>query len=106
MSVSTDIHPVVKPLVGRFIANSRELEITFNNGSIYRWPVDALEMKHRTPDGWQPISRPENSQLENIEIWNNGEVVEFTDIEQCFSIPGLMRGQLGSEKWMRELLAP
>jgi hypothetical protein len=67
--------------------------------------VDALEMKHRTSEGWQLINRPENSQLENIEIWNNGEVVEFTDIEQCFSIPGLMRGQLGSETWMRKLIA-
>ncbi|MEL7053155.1 MAG: hypothetical protein AAGM45_15420 [Cyanobacteria bacterium J06588_5] len=104
MSVIADIQSGVKPVDGRFIADSRELEITFNTGSKYRWPVDALEMKEQTSEGWQLIPRPENQQLESIEIWNNGEVVEFVDIEQCFSIPGLMRGHLGSKKWMQALL--
>ncbi|MEM8506008.1 MAG: hypothetical protein AAF716_23025 [Cyanobacteria bacterium P01_D01_bin.1] len=105
MSLGMDIQMGVKPVKGRFIPDSRELEIEFNTGSKYRWPVDALEMKERTSQGWQLIQKPENYQLVNIEIWNNGEVVEFTDIEQCFSISGLMRGQLGSERWMRELLS-
>jgi len=105
MSNHVAIQSGVKPLNGRFIPDTRELEIEFNTGSKYRWPVDALEMKERSKDGWQLISRPENQQLMNVEIWNNGEVVEFVDIEQCFSIPGLMCGQLGSEKWMRNLLS-
>lgn len=100
-----NIQQGVLPIAGKFIPDSRELEIVFNTGSKYRWPVDALEMKERTNNGWQRIPRPENQQLANVEIWNNGEVVEFTGIEQCFSIPGLMRGQLGSERWMKELLA-
>lgn len=104
MSAITDIYLGVKPVEGRFIADSRELEITFNTGSKYRWPVDALEMKERTSEGWQLIPRPDNRQLENVEIWNNREVVEFVDLEQCFSIPGLMRGQLGSKQWMQALL--
>ncbi|MGB3788051.1 MAG: hypothetical protein WA949_08575 [Phormidesmis sp.] len=74
MSLGVDIQPGVKPIEGRFIADSRELEIEFNTGSKYRWPVDALEMKERTSQGWRPIQRPENHQLVNIEIWNNGEV--------------------------------
>lgn len=104
MSVSTDIQQGVVPVESRFILDSRELEIAFNTGSRYRWPVDALEMKERTDNGWQQIPRPDNQRLVNVEIWENGEVVEFTDIEQCFSIPGLMRGQLGSEQWMKQLL--
>lgn len=104
MSVSTDIQQGVIPVKGRFIPDSRELEIEFNTGSRYRWPIDALEMKAKIGEEWQPIPRPENRQLTNVEIWNNGEVVEFTDLEQCFSIPGLIRGQLGSKKWMQELL--
>ncbi|MEL6602763.1 MAG: hypothetical protein AAFP20_05990 [Cyanobacteria bacterium J06614_10] len=104
MSTGTEIQSGVKPVLGRFIAETRELEIEFNTGSKYRWPVDRLEMKERTEHGWQLISQPDSQQLANVEIWNNGEVVEFVDIEQCFSISGLMRGQLGSEKWMRELL--
>lgn len=94
----------VLPVDARFIVETRELEIEFNIGSRYRWPVDSLEMKTRTTDGWQPIARPDNEHLMNVEVWNNGEVVEFTDIEQCFSIPGLMRGRLGSEKWMQRIL--
>jgi hypothetical protein len=105
MSVNIDIQKGVRPLKGRFIADSRELEIEFNTGSRYRWPIDTLEMKAKNSNGcWQLIPKPENQQLANIEIWNNGEVVEFADIEQCFSIPGLMCGQLGSEQWMQKLL--
>lgn len=105
MSIEAEIQVGVLPIEARFVPESRELEIEFNNGSKYRWLVDALEMKERTSDGWQLISKPSNQQLVNVEIWNNNEVVEFTDIEQCFSIPGLMRGQLGSKKWMQELLS-
>ena len=105
MSISADIQVGVFPIEARFIADSRELEIEFNNSSRYRWLVDALEMKQRTDQGWQLIPKPDNQQLENVEVWNNGEVVEFINIEQCFSIPGLMRGQLGSKKWMQELLS-
>lgn len=105
MNVDTEIQVGVLPTEARFIPESRELEIAFNNGSKYRWLVDALEMKERTRDGWQLIPKPSNQQLVDVEIWNNNEVVEFTDIEQCFSIPGLMRGQIGSKKWMQELLS-
>ena len=105
MSVDTDIQVGVLPIEARFIPGSRELEIEFNNGSRYRWLVDALEMKEKTRNGWHLISRPSEEQLAAVEIWNNGEVVEFIDIEQCFSIPGLMRGQLGSKRWMQELLS-
>ena len=105
MSISTNIQVGVLPIEARFIPDSRELEIEFNNGSKYRWLVDALEMKQRTNQGWQLVPKPTDQQLDNVEIWNNGEVIEFTDIEQCFSIPGLMRGQLGSKKWMQELLS-
>ena len=105
MSVDTEIQVGVLPIEAKFIPGSRELEIEFNNGSRYRWLVDTLEMKERTQDGWRPIPKPSDQQLADVEIWNNGEVVEFVDIEQCFSVPGLMRGQLGSKRWMQELLS-
>jgi len=97
----------VTPVSATYLSSSRELEITFNTGAKYRWPVDALEMLERSEDGqrWAQIPKPTNEQLSNVRIWNNKEILEFTDIEQHFSIPGLMSGQLGSKRWMAKLLA-
>ena len=97
----------VLPVTARYLPASRQLEISFNTGASYRWPVDALEMIERTEDGsnWVQIPRPTDEQLANVRIWNNKELVEFTDLDQHFSIPGLMAGQLGSKRWMAKLLA-
>lgn len=94
----------VEPLAVRYLAQSRELEVTFNTGARYHWPVDSLQMQERTVKGWQDIPRPTDEQLANVRLWPHKEVVEFTDIEQCFEIAALMRGQLGSRQWMKKLL--
>ena len=36
----------------RFIAETRQLGIVFNNGAEYRWPVDSLEMLVFREDEW------------------------------------------------------
>lgn len=95
----------VEPLEARYIAQSRELEIRFNTGALYRWPVDALQMQEKTASGWKNISPPTDEQLANVRLWPHKEVVEFADIEQCFAIAALMRGQLGSKQWMKALLS-
>jgi hypothetical protein len=94
----------VEAAATRYLSESRELEITFNTGAIYRWPVDALQMLERTADGWQDIPRPTDEQLANVRLWPHKEVVEFTSIEQCFEVAALIRGQLGSKSWMSTLL--
>ena len=100
----SDIAVEVEPVSAQYLVNSRMLEIKFNTGAVYRWPVDSLEMRTYTSEGWVEVPRPTDEQLVNVEIWPHKEVVEFTDIEQCFEIDQLVRGQLGSQKWMDRLL--
>ena len=104
-AIQTDAIAQIEPVAARYIAESRVLEIEFNVGSVYRWPVDSLQMRNYTPNGWVDVPRPTDEQLMNVEIWPHGEVVEFADIEQCFEIAQLVRGQLGSKKWMEKLLS-
>ena len=109
MTLTTQaIHSIkkgVEPLEACYIAQSRELEVRFNTGALYRWPVDSLQMQEKTASGWKNISPPTDEQLVNVRLWPHKEVVEFADIEQCFEISALMRGQLGSKQWMEELLS-
>ena len=95
----------VLSISARYLAQSRELEITFSMGARYHWPIDSLQMREKTADGWQDIPRPSDEQLANVRLWPHKEVVEFSNIEQCFEIAALMRGQLGSKRWMEKLLS-
>jgi hypothetical protein len=96
----------IKATQARFIAETRQLEIVFNNGAEYRWPVDALEMLVFSNGEWSNLyPRPHDEQLKEVEIWPGGEIVEFPQINQGFEISELVRGKLGSEAWMRSLIS-
>lgn len=100
------IAETIKATQARFIAETRQLEIIFNNGAEYRWPVDALEMLVFRDGEWSNLHpRPDDEQLKEVEIWPGGEIVEFSQISQGFEISELVRGKLGSEVWMRSLLS-
>ena len=104
IQIAPEIEQGVEPLEARYVAESRELEIRFNTGACYRWPVDSLQMQTKTADGWVEMLALTNEQLANVRLWPHKEVVEFANIEQCFEIAALMRGQLGSKRWMQKLL--
>jgi hypothetical protein len=102
--MSSLLEKTVTATSARFIAESRQLEIAFNNGAEYRWPVDSLEMLVFKQGEWTSLTpRPTDDQLRKVEIWPGGEIVEFCEISQGFEIAELVRGKLGSEKWMRSL---
>ena len=103
--VQSKANVYIEPMLAQYLPDSRSLEIRFNTGAVYRWPVDSLQMRSYTSAGWVDIPRPTDEQLMNVQIWSHGEVVEFTDIEQCFEIAQLIRGQLGTKKWMKNLLS-
>ena len=100
------IAKTIEATQARFIAETRQLEIIFNNGAEYRWPVDSLEMLVFRDGEWLNLHpRPSDDQLVDVEIWPGGEIVEFSRISQGFEISELVRGKLGSEQWMRSLLS-
>ncbi len=99
------IAKTIEATQARFIAETRQLEIVFNNGAEYRWPIDSLEMLVFRDGEWLSLHpRPSDDQLVDVEIWPGGEIVEFSQISQGFEISELVRGKLGSEAWMRSLI--
>lgn len=100
------IAKTIQATQARFIAETRQLEIVFNNGAEYRWLVDSLEMLVFREGEWLNMHpRPTDDLLREVEIWPGGEIVEFSQISQGFEISELVRGKLGSEAWMRSLLS-
>lgn len=91
------------PSAARYLPESRELEIEFGPHFKGRWAVDSLQMIRMGEQGWEPILSPSDAELSNVVLWEGGDVVEFSDIDQHYSIPALLRGQLGSKQWMKQL---
>lgn len=91
------------PTAARYLPDSRELEIEFGPHFKGQWAVDSLQMIRRGEEGWEPILSPTDTELSNVVLWKGGDVVEFPNLDQHYSIPALLRGQLGSKKWMENL---
>ena len=94
----------LQPTAARYLPESRELEIEFGSYFKGRWAIDSLQMIRRGEQGWEPVPSPTDEELSNVLVWAGGDVVEFPNIDQHYSIPALLRGQLGSKQWMQKLL--
>jgi hypothetical protein len=93
------------PTAVRYLSDSRELEIEFGPHFKGRWAIDALQMLRRGEHGWESIPAPTDAELSDVVLWGGGDVIEFPAIDQHYSIPALLRGQLGSKQWMEQLSA-
>lgn len=82
----------LKPVAVRFVADVRSLEIEFENGISYRYPVDRLDFSRWDGNAHVPLEpRPTDADLENVVLWPSGEVIEFEDISQGFEVAQLVR---------------
>lgn len=93
------------PTSVRYLADSRELEISFGKYFKGRWSVEALQMMRIGENGWESLPTPTDAELADVMLWEGGDVVEFSAIDQHYSIAALLRGQLGSKQWMEKLSA-
>lgn len=91
------------PTSAKYLPDSRELEIEFGPYFKGKWAIDSLQMIRYGQSGWEPIPRPSDADLLDVVLWAGGNVVEFPAIDQHYSIPALLRGQLGSKAWMQQL---
>ncbi|MGD1864087.1 MAG: hypothetical protein ACFB0D_05995 [Phormidesmis sp.] len=91
------------PTSARYLPASRELEIAFGNHFKGRWSVDSLQMLRIGEHGWEQLHQPTDAELSEVVIWAGKDVVEFPAIDQHYSIPALLRGQLGSKQWMQQI---
>ncbi|MGC1307306.1 MAG: DUF2442 domain-containing protein [Phormidesmis sp.] len=87
----------------RYIATSRELELTLDDGSRHLIPVDRLEMVENAPDAFIPIARPTDEQLEDLKVWGGGSAIYWESIEQVFRVDELLAGIYGRPAWMESL---
>ncbi|MEL7143471.1 MAG: hypothetical protein AAGL08_14760 [Cyanobacteria bacterium J06573_11] len=93
------------PTAARYLPESRELEISFGNHFKGRWPIDSLQMLRIGEHGWERLPSPTDAELAEVILWEGKDVVEFPTIDQHYSIPALLRGQLGSKQWMQQITA-
>lgn len=90
-NIATRISLKLKPVAVRYIASVRSLEIEFENGSSYRYPVDRLSFNRWNGTTYVPLNpRPTDASLKNVVLWPNGEIVEFEDINQGFEVAQLL----------------
>lgn len=102
MELSEDYRRAVS---ARYVADSRDLEITLDDGSRHLIPVDKLEMVENTPDAFVPIEKPTDKQLADVKVWGGGASVYWESIEQIFLVEELMAGVYGRPAWMENLMA-
>lgn len=81
----------LRPIAARYVASVRSLEIEFENGSSYRYPVDKLDFSRWNGTTYVPLEpKPTDTDLEAVVLWPNGEIVEFEDIDQGFEVAQLI----------------
>lgn len=91
------------PTAVQYLPDSRELEISFGKHFKGRWAIDSLQMLRIGSNGWETLPPPTDAELSEVILWEGKDVVEFPLIDQHYSIPALLRGQLGSKQWMQQL---
>ena len=96
---ATKLSLKLKPIAARYLADVRlssgeaspSLEIEFENGSSYRYPVDRLDFNRWDGNAYIPLEpRPTDADLEAVALWPNGEIVEFENIDQGFEVAQLI----------------
>lgn len=93
---ATKLSLKLKPVAARYIAGVRSLEIDFENGSSYRYPVDRLDFSRWNGTAYVPLEpKPTDADLETVVLWPSGEIVEFENIDQGFEVAQLI-GELVS----------
>ncbi|MEL7225674.1 MAG: hypothetical protein AAF810_12730 [Cyanobacteria bacterium P01_D01_bin.36] len=103
--VHEDSASTLVPTAARYLSESRELEVSFGNHFKGRWAVDSLQMLRFGETGWESLPSPTDAELSDVVLWEGKDVVEFPTIDQHYSIPALLRGQLGSKQWMKKISA-
>jgi len=81
----------LKPIAARYLPDVRSLEIEFENGSSYRYPVDRLDFSRWDGNAYIPLEpTPTDVELEAVVLWPNGEIVEFENSDQGFEVAQLI----------------
>ena len=89
----------------RYLASSRELELTLDDDSRHLIPVDRLEMVESAADAYVSIAKPTDEQLGDVKVWGGGSAVYWEPIEQVFRVDELIAGVYGRPAWMESLSA-
>ncbi|MEL7226054.1 MAG: hypothetical protein AAGL17_14705 [Cyanobacteria bacterium J06576_12] len=80
-----------QPVSVRYVADVRVLEIEFENGISYRYPVSRLNFNRWDGNAYVPLTpAPTDADLQAVELWPSGEIIEFETISQSFQVSQLI----------------
>lgn len=77
----------------RYHRRTRHVVLTLNNGSRLVVPVSRL----------QGLAKATNAELAKVHILGPGTAVEWAELDQQFSVAGLLAGVFGTRTWMAKL---
>lgn len=77
----------------RYDRRSRRIVIELTNGCLFAFPA-----RHG-----QGLQHAPARQLEEVEVLFGGEALRWESLDVDLSVPGLVAGMFGSERWMTEL---
>ena len=77
----------------RYDRRTRRVVLTLSNGSRLEVPVSRL----------QGLAKATDAELAKVRILGPGTAVEWTGLDQQFSVTGLLAGVFGTRTWMAKL---
>ena len=77
----------------RYDRRTSRIVLTLNNGSILEVPVRRL----------QGLANATVAELAKVRILGPGTAVEWTELDQQYSVTGLLAGMFGTSTWMAKL---
>jgi hypothetical protein len=77
----------------RYDRRTKRLVLTLNNGAHLEIPVGRL----------QGLAKATDAELAKVRILGPGTAVEWTTLDQQFSVRGLLAGVFGTRTWMAKL---
>lgn len=77
----------------RYDARTRRVTLSMSNRSELSVPVELL----------QGLSEATPTQLKDVVVMPVGTAIEWPQLDQQFSVAGLLAGVFGTKSWMREL---
>ena len=71
---------------------TRRIELELRNGCLFAFPVDIT----------QGLCGATDAQLAAVEVWDDGEALHWEELDEDYSVPGLLAGRFGTRRWLEQ----
>lgn len=89
--IADDTEP--RAVSARYNRRTKRIEIELRDRCLFAFPAEIAQgLRGATPE-----------QLAAVEVEGNGYALHWEELDADFTVPGLLAGRFGSERWMSEL---